>query len=378
MYAELYRNISPMKYALVVLILLHALIHLMGFAKEWKLAEVSQLSGHTLFHLGEQARRITGILWLLACLVFIVSALALLAGGDNWWMWAAVALVLSQVLIVLYWKDARAGTIANVLILVAVWMAYGQARFHKMVSREEAMLGTHVQNDRRVVTADMWQHLPQPVQRWMQSSGVAGKTMPHIVYLEQSGKMRTKPEQDWMNVAATQYFNADTPAFVWKVHTRMMKVVDVSGRDKYIDGQGNMLIKAFGSITMVDGKGPETDQGTMLRYLGEICWFPSAALRDYISWTDIDSNSAKATMTYMGRSVSAVFRFDDNGRLQRIDAKRYMGAGKDAQLQDWYVLCTAWQKFSGVTVPVSGSVLWKLSSGDFDYYRWHIDRLEYR
>jgi hypothetical protein len=30
----------------------------------------------------------------------------------------------------------------------------------------------------------------------------------------------------------------------------------------------------------------------------------------------------------------------------------------------------------GILIPVEGSVIWKLASGDFDYYRWEITQLE--
>ena len=71
-----------------------------------------------------------------------------------------------------------------------------------------------------------------------------------------------------------------------------MSVLPIAGRDRYADGHGHMLIKLASLLTVADGAGPEIDQGTLLRYLGEIVWFPSAALRDYISWEAIDERSA--------------------------------------------------------------------------------------
>jgi len=55
---------------------LQGLIHLLGFVKEWELAQVKQLTGetlHTISLLGGLSK-IIGILWLIACLLFILSA----------------------------------------------------------------------------------------------------------------------------------------------------------------------------------------------------------------------------------------------------------------------------------------------------------------
>ena len=53
-------------------------------------------------------------------------------------------------------------------------------------------------------------------------------------------------------------------------------------------------------LVNVDAKGKEIDQGALLRYLGEIVWVPSAALSDYITWEEMDSTTARATMSYEG------------------------------------------------------------------------------
>jgi len=58
-------------------------------------------------------------------------------------------------------------------------------------------------------------------------------------------------------------------------------------------------------ITIADATGDEIDQGTLVRYLNEMMWFPTAYLNDYIQWEPIDSGSAKATISWQGLSASA-------------------------------------------------------------------------
>jgi len=156
----------------------------------------------------------------------------------------------------------------------------------------------------------------------------------------------------------------------------MMHVLPFAGQDRYVDGHGRMLIKLASLITVADGSGSEIDQGAMLRFLGEIVWFPSAALSPYIRWEAIDDRSARATMQYAGLTVAALFTFDEGGRLVSLTADRYMSSGGKASLEKWSIPITEWRTVRGVGMPVRGGAVWKLPGGDFDYYRWEIVDVE--
>lgn len=67
-----------------------------------------------------------------------------------------------------------------------------------------------------------------------------------------------------------------------------------------------MLIRLFSIFPVAAASGKEMDQGALLRYLAEMQWFPSAALNRYIQWEEIDSFSAKATMSDQGVTASGV------------------------------------------------------------------------
>jgi hypothetical protein len=117
-----------MRWILILLLVLHALIHLLGFSLAWG-GTVAATTGDTLIRLGGLGLRVAGVAWLLTCLLLLVAALAM-ALGQDWWRAVAIgAAVASQVLIVLWWADARAGTPANLLILAAaLWRPTMAAR----------------------------------------------------------------------------------------------------------------------------------------------------------------------------------------------------------------------------------------------------------
>lgn len=357
----------------VVIIFLHGLIHLLGFVKEWKLAPVAQLSGQTLLPLSGGGAKIAGALWLLACIGFLWAGLAFLWKKDSWWMIAALAVLVSQALIMLYWPDAKAGTVANIIVLLGLLPAWGDWRFDRMVRQEvDALLSSAEGAATAPVTPEMLAQLPPCVQNWLTQSGVVGKPPAQTVHLKQKGLMRTKPGGPWMPGEAEQYFSTAQPGFIWTIRLTMPPGLPVAGRDKYAGGKGNMLIKAFSLLPIVDGTGDKIDQGTMLRYLGEMVWFPSAALSPYIQWAEVDAHSARATMEYQGVKASGVFTFDEQGRFLYMNAERYMGSGDAATLEKWHIPAAEWRVMDGVQMPVKGEVVWKLKEGDFSYYKWEI------
>ena len=359
------------------IIFLHGLIHLSGFVKEWKLIQVKQLTGETLISLSGGLSETVGILWLTACLLFILSGVAYLLGKGWWWMVAVIAIVISQILIIIYWKDAKFGTIANFIILIACVLSYGSWSFDRMVKDELKSFLSKKEVEKRIVTSEMIDELPPVVQKWLKRSNIVGKEIIQLAYLNQKGKMKTKPDGSWMSVDAEQYITASPPGFLWIADVKS-SLLHLSGRDKYEEGRGHMLIKLFSLIPVVDAKGKEIDQGALLRYLGEIVWAPSAALSDYITWEEIDSTTARATMSYGGITASGIFKFDENGDFVSFEADRYYYRKEGSTLERWVITAKKnYKEFGGIRVPVTLSVAWKFETGDFTWYKLEIREINY-
>ena len=361
-----------LRYLFALLLLVHALIHLMVFAKAFKLAEIKQLT--------TPISKPAGLLWLLAAVLFIGAGILFLVQQQAWWIPAAVALVISQTLITLDWHDAKAGTIANVIVLIVTIVAYGSWNLNNMVEKKVSnMLSENEIASTNIVNNDMLAPLPPPVQTWLLHSGIVGKPQVHTVHLKQKGFMRMKPDTDkWIPTTAEQYFTIDKPAFIWKVNMEMMPLLPVAGRDQFVHGKGQMLIKAFSLFNIVNQADEKIDQGALQRYLAEICWFPSAALSPYITWQPIDDYSAKASMTYNSVSGSLVFCFNKDGELIRCIADRYKGGGSEATLEKWVVDTKRYAVMNGIRMPVQSEATWKLKEGDYTWYKLEITSIEYQ
>jgi hypothetical protein len=241
------------------------------------------------------------------------------------------------------------------------------------------MLAQNLIDKKEILTEEKIINLPPIVQKWLRNSGAVGKEIIHTVRLKQKGQMKMKPEQEkWYEANAVQYFTVDNPAFIWKVKVDMMPLVFFTGRDKFSDGKGNMLIKVLSLFNVVNASDNEKiNQGTLQRYLGETIWFPTAVVSPYIKWEEIDSLSAKATMTYKGTSGSAVFTFNENGDFVKFSAMRYKDSDEKAQLKEWIITLSDYKVYDGIKIPVKGEATWKLDNGDFTWYKLKIYDVEY-
>lgn len=365
-----------MRYLIVMLFCVHALIHLIGVVRHWELAPATATGAPLVRGPSASANR-QGALWLATCLVLFLAAALLIHGNDRWWMVAAGGVVFSQLMIAMQWTEAKAGTLVNIVLGLAILVGWAHDRFARegeALARD--VVGRGSSRATAIVEAREIARLPAPVQSWLNGVGVVGRPRDRTVRLKQLGELRTAAEGAFMPAQADQYFNVLDPSFVWRVRVAMFHV-PVYGRDSYVDGRGRMLIKALGLAPIVDADGEEIDQGTLLRFLAEMVWYPSAALAPYISWQPIDPVSARATMTHAGGSGSADFFFDAQGRVERIAALRYMQRdGGAPTLERWVVHPSKWEMRDEVLVPVEGEVTWELKNGDFTYYRWRLGELQ--
>jgi hypothetical protein len=149
------------------------------------------------------------------------------------------------------------------------------------------------------------------------------------------------------------------------------------GRDLYADHAGSILIKVAGMVPLADANGPEIDQGSLMRFLNEMTWFPAAFLGSNVSWRGIDEAHAEVTLTDNGRSVSAVMSFDTDGRPTNFVAERYRTVDGGFELDAWSTPFSAFGQFEGVFVPIAGRGIWSLAAGELSYIEITLTGLEY-
>jgi hypothetical protein len=129
-----------MRWALVLLIALHGLIHVMGFMGAWGLGDAWTQIGAPIVPVAGMSLYALGIAWLVACLGLLASAVLLALDRDVWAPVALASVALSQISIMFWWPTAWRGTLPNLVILAAIaWQVTEHARTY-VAARSE---GTH-------------------------------------------------------------------------------------------------------------------------------------------------------------------------------------------------------------------------------------------
>lgn len=229
----------------------------------------------------------------------------------------------------------------------------------------------------QLVTEDMLADLPAPVQRYLNHTGVVGKPWVNSVHLKQSGRFRQGLERPWMPMTAVQSYTTYPPAFIWNARFKVAGLPLLRARDKYASGHGHMFGKLLGLFTVFDMRGEQLDQGAMLRYLGEMVWFPSAFLGENITWVAVDDYTAQVTLTDHGKSVSAFMYFDETGKVTNFTADRHREVDGEFSLDPWSTPVTKYGMMAGLYLPVCGQAVWNLPAGDFVYIEVEITEITY-
>jgi len=220
--------------------------------------------------------------------------------------------------------------------------------------------------------ADRLRNLPEPVSRWLRTSGALEQKPVRRVRLRQRGRMRLKPGQkQWIGVEARAIYTLDNPGFLWQIRTAVSGLPLV-GRDLYFKGKGAMEIRIGGVIPVVRVSNHwRINEATLQRYLGEMVWVPSGLASPCIEWEAIDAFSARATMTYEGVKGSGVFHFNSRGEVTRFVARRFRDI-RDDERREWVVTVIKTGIVDGVRIPLGLEVSWIFEEGPFSWYEFEV------
>lgn len=356
-----------LKYLFAFIILMHGLIHFMGFAKAYGYGDMKQLT----LPISKPA----GSLWMLTAFLFTAAAVLFLLKKESW-MWIAFpAILLSQLLISMVWKDAKWGTIANVILLVVAILSFTTWRFEQQFKGDVKRLLQKKSSASALVTEADLQHLPQPVQRYLRYSGVVGKPVLYNMFVKFNGEMRSRGK-DYFPFTSEQYnfFNEPTRLFFMK---GKMFGITVPGYHRYENQKALMNIKLFGLIDIVNIQSAELTKGETVTVLNDMCLMaPASLLCKQVEWEAIDSLKSKVIFTNGAIKVSAVLYFNEKGQLlDFISNDRY-----ETNINQWLPFSTPvseYKSMNGMNLIAYGEAVWHYTDSAFVYGKFRTDKIEY-
>ena len=360
-----------LRYGFVFLLLIHGLIHVLGFLKAFQISEVSQLT--------QPISKPLGMLWLAAMLLFLATAVFFLQGNGYWPILAFTAIGLSQVLILTAWQDARFGTIANLIILVVAIVGYGSWRFEESFRKDvrESLARTNTQQSELLTESDL-SHLPAPLQRYIRYAGAVGQPKVKNVRIVFEGQMREKGK-DWFDFTSEQYnFYDEEPTRLFFMKARI-KGLPTVGYHRYKGNRSGMHIRLLSLFPVVDLEGEEMFRSETVTLFNDMCLFAPAALIDgRIQWEAVDETSAKATFTNKGVSISATLFFNDKGELvDFVSDDRSARTATGMENLRFSTPAGEYHTYNGYRLTSYGEAVYHYPDGKFSYGVFNTKRVEY-
>lgn len=363
-----------MKLVFTLLLLVHGLIHLMGFAKAFGVAELTQLV--------QPISKAMGLVWLLAAVLLGVTAAALFVLPRWWWVVGVLALAASQTAIASSWSDAKFGSLANLILLVGV--LYGvssqgpwsfRAEYERAVSQQLARTG-----ETPIVTDADLAHLPDAVQRYLRIAGAVGQPQVKNFRARFRGEIRSGPDARWMPFTAEQHNFYDEPSRLFSMQASFL-AIPIEALHLYVGPSATMRVKVASLIQVADAKGPEMDQAETVTLLNDMCVLaPAALLTPQIRWEAVDARTTKASFTNAGHTISAELSFNEEGELVDFQSDdRYVSSsdGKVFTKTRWSTPVSNYRSFGPRRVSTRGEARWHPAEGGFAYGRFELEELEY-
>lgn len=361
-----------MRWLLLALLLLHGLIHGLGVVDAFGLGEVRRLS--------QPVSKGLGVVWLLAGLAQIGAAITLFAAPRWWWALALVAVALSQAAIATAWSDARFGTVANALILVAA--IYGCAAWGPWSLRAayDGALAARAGASPAAapITEAELEPLPAPVRGYLRRAGVVGQPRAQHFAIRWVGRIRGAADAPWMDFVAEQVNFVDEPARFFKMDARRGGLpVDVL--HVFEGGAASMRVRLLSLLPMVDAGGPEMTRSETVTVLNDMVLFaPTALLSRGLTWEAIDDRRARVHYTAGEHTVSAELVFEytaaDTGEkvyelVDFISDDRSMASptGDAFTRARWSTPVDAHRPYGALRLPSRGEARWHPDTGAFNY-----------
>jgi hypothetical protein len=361
-----------MRFAFAALILLHGLIHLLGFGKALGWAVPIQ----------QAISKPRGFMWLLAAALFTVAAVLLVARRSSWWLPALPAVVLSQALIVHAWHDAKFGTIANLLVLlplVVTLLDYRPSSYSRIYRREVKERLSTAPAKNALVTSNDLAHLPSAVRRYLELTGTVGRPRVHNVHVTMHGQIRPSMDADWMEFEVDQHSFFDDPARLFLLRASRLGV-PFDAYHLYAGPSATMQVRVASLLQVVDARGPEMNRSETVTMFNDMCLLAPATLIDRkISWKELDSRTVAATFENASYTIAAVLSFNEAGELVDFQSDdRYLSAdGKTYTKYRWSTPMRDYRDFDGRRLATRGEASWRLPEGEFVYGRIEIRTIEY-
>lgn len=351
-----------LKTTFIIIVLLHGLIHVLGFLKAFDYADITAIT--------REISKPSGIFWLTATILFLLTSLFFILRNDVWVYFGLASVIISQSLIFMYWQDTRYGTIANILILLVIIVGV----FHlKFKNKYKAEVQTGIEQtghlSESMLTNEDIKHLPELVQKYIKYTGSIGKPKVHNFRIEFAGKIRSYEKKEWMALTSEQYNFLPVPTRLFFLDATKMQM-PVSGFHCFKNGKAFMDIRLLSMFKVQYMEGKEMDESETVTFFNDMCCMaPATLIDDRIQWLETEGNKVKASFTDFGHEVTAWLHFNEKGELINFISEDRYAVKEDGGLSKlkWSTPLRDYKEINGYKLATYAETIYTYPDGDFTY-----------
>ena len=279
------------------------------------------------------------------------------------------------------WKDAKYGTLINLILLIPViiGLAGSLPSSYRNIFKSEVQKRLNRNSSEDKLTEQDIKNLPLPVQKYIKISGAIGKEKVNNFRAVFSGKIKLNPNADFLNFNAVQYNFFDQPTRAFYINSKMFGL-PFDGLHLYLGPNATMKIKLASLYEVVDAKGPEMNKGETVTMFNDMCVLaPATLISNNIQWEPIDSFTAKARFTNQGNTITATLFFNGRGELINFSSNdRFESAdGINYKNYEWTTPVKNYKNFDGRRVVSYGEAIWHKPEGKFIYGKFDLIKIDY-
>lgn len=360
-----------MRILFLIIVFLHGIIHLIGFVKAFGFQEVEALT--------VSISKPMGIVWLIVTGFFLLYGILYFAGSKYAWLVGLIAVIVSQILIIYFWKDAKFGTIPNLIILSVTLVGLGSyllhSEFSSRVKRE--FLENNTQSTGILTESDI-AHLPSMVQKYLYYTRSVGQPKITNFRAEFVGGMRSKPEDAYMKLQSVQYNFYQKPSRYFYMTAQKMGL-PATGLHLYQNETATFEVRLLNWFKVVDARGDKMNQAETVTLLNDMCFIAPATLIDSrIKWEVIDDTTVSTIFKNGSICVSALLCFNTEGELVNfISNDRYDTDGKRYDSYLWATPVANYRMINGYFLPSQAKLIYQKPEGDFTYGELEYKSVKY-
>jgi hypothetical protein len=270
-------------------------------------------------------------------------------------------------------------TILAILPLVsALLLACSSSRKIFEIKKSEEFASQPLKSENLIMEEDI-AHLPACVKKYLVYTGAIGKSKIQNMCIEFDAMMYRKPGDSPMKSHSVQYnfYDDYTRLFLMKA-SKMF--IPFSALHIYKDNQASFQVKVAELFKVVDISGDELTKAETVTVLNDMCIFAPAALIDKrLTWSEIDSLSAKVTLTNGKYVVTAILYFNEAGELVNFVSDDRSALQDDGTMKQvrWTTPVSDYKKFDDRMIPTIGKTIWHYPEGDFTYGVFTLKNIKY-